>query len=225
MKFIYTAFAFLMPALLSAQHTIPLANDYKVQVRLSPLSLLDPVETSFSAGVDVKVGSRISAGGDAAWFFARSLADNKWEPLNGFYLRPGFRYYTSARLNFFAEAVFMYKYTSRPDRGWLGIDCVNGVPSYEKFDEFRFVKNIYDFSVRWGLRTPISGNRKLFLEYYMGAGAGVKVHRIKYRESNSCTVNDFNNGFDFTNLNETGRFPRISVPIGFRITWKLQQAK
>ena len=189
---------------------------------MSPLTLLDPVETSFSAGVDVKVASRISVGGDAAWYFARNMANNVREPLNGFYLRPALRYYTSNRLNFFAEAVFMYKYTSRPDEGWLGMDCVNGIPSYEKFDRYRFVKNIYDFSVRWGFRTPLSSNRKLFLEYYIGVGGGVKIHNIRYNEANSCVVNDFNNGFDFTNSNQTGRFPRVSLPIGFRLAYTLK---
>jgi hypothetical protein len=197
MKFLSVVFTFLMPYFLSAQRINTLSNDYKIHLRMSPLTLLDPVETSFSAGADVKVASRISVGGDAAWYFARNMANNEWKPLNGFSLRPTVRFYTSQRLNFFAEAVFMYKYTSRPDEGWLGMDCVNGIPSYEKFGKYRFVKNIYDFSVRWGLRTPISSNRKFFLEYYMGIGTGMKVQNIRYQDANSCSVNDFNNGFDF----------------------------
>lgn len=222
MKFLFllsvSFFAFDTQAQYKPKHT---DYNYLVNIRTSPFALLDPIENNLSIGADVKISKRFSTGADIAWFFARNFL-NTPKQLTGFYIRPGIRYYTSNKLDFFAEAVFMYKYTSRNEEGWIGMDCVNEIPSYEKFDSYRFVKNVYDVSIRGGIRHPLSTSGKLFFEYYFGIGVGTKIHTIKYNEINSCISPFQQIDRGFTNINLTGSFARVSVPMGFRLTYRVQ---
>lgn len=222
MRFLFFLLFFSFTICTQAQYK-PKPKDYNyiLTVRLSPLALIDPLENNLSAGVDIKISKRFSMGGDIAWFFARN-SFNRAKQLNGFYVRPAIRFYTSDRLNFFVETVLMYKYTSRNEQGWIGMDCVNEIPSYEKFDNYRFVKNVYDLSIRGGIRQPVSSSGKLFLEFYFGIGAGTKNHFIKYEEINSCISPFQINSIGIINNNLTGSFARVSVPMSVRLAYKIK---
>ncbi len=190
-------------------------NDYKQQLRINPLGLLNPLETNLSVGYDVRVKKRLSLGADVAVYLARDAFSR---PLNGFFVRPALRLYSKNKLKTYAELSLMYKHTVQKENGWLGMDCVNGVPSYEKFDEYKNVKDVFDISFRFGLRERLFHSANWFFECYMGLGIRQKIRSIKYAEKNTCLTADNFETFSLFGQVTPGSYTSFSLPIGIRFT-------
>ena len=205
----------------NAQETVKNKNDYKVALRVSPLALLDPIETNLSVGIDFKIRKRLSIGGDAAVYIAREVyAQSK--PMSGFYVRPTLRWYSNERLKLFTELVLMYKHTVRKENGWLGLDCVNDVPAYEKFTEYKQVRDVFDLSIRGGIRENLFQSKNWFFEFFMGIGVRRKYHSIKYYEQNTCAPRAMGGFFDIFNQNPSSNITTPTLPTGIRLVWVLK---
>ncbi|MBY0479408.1 MAG: hypothetical protein K2Q24_17305 [Chitinophagaceae bacterium] len=196
-------------------------SDYKLALRISPLGLVDPVETNFSAGVERKLSPKFSVGGDAAVYIARDVLTDR-QPMSGFHLRPTVRWYSGKRLKGFTELVLMYKHTVRKQNDWLGMDCVNEVPAYEKFTTFKQIRDVFDLSFRAGVQEQLFNSEKWKFEFYMGLGLRQKFHRIKYSEKNTCAANEFADFFPVFDQSSTGSFTSISIPFGIRLVYQIK---
>lgn len=190
-------------------------NDYKQQLRINPLGVLNPFETNLSVGYDVRVKKILSVGGDVGVYLARDAFSR---PLNGFFIRPALRLYSNSKPNMYSEIVVMYKHTVRKENGWLGMDCVNGVPSYEKFDQYKNVKDVFDISFRFGFRERWFHSKNWFFECYMGLGVRQKILTIKYEEKKSCITADNFNSIGQFGQSVPGSYTVLSVPLGIRFT-------
>lgn len=221
MKCLFTLFfSCILLLFVSAQEQEKNKNDYRLAVRLSPLALLDPFETNLSIGIDYKVRKRLSVGGDIAVYIIReAFAENK--PLSGFYVRPTLRWYSNDRLKLFTELVLMYKHTVRKENDWLGMDCVDDVPAYEKFTSYKQVRDVFDLSFRGGIRENLFQLKNWYFEFYLGIGLRQKFHSIKYNEPNTCAqrVDGF---FDIINQNPSTTITTASLPCGIRLVWVLK---
>ncbi len=205
----------------TAQETIKKSNDYKLAVRFNPLSLFDPVETNLSVGIDMKLRKKLSLGGDVAVYIARNVYAQS-RPMSGFYVRPTLRWYSNNRLYMFTELVLMYKHTARKENDWLGMDCVNGVAAYEKFTQYKEVRDVFDLSFRAGMRENLFQSENWFFEFYMGIGLRQKLHSLKYNEKNTCATTAAGEFFNILNQNPSGNFTTLSIPAGMRLVWVLQ---
>ena len=203
-----------------AQKDTVVKNSYKQQLRLQPLALFDPFESSVRLGADVMLKPRLAVGADVSVYFA---ADGYTKPLAGFAIAPFARWYMNNRHSAFFEAGAMYKHTERKEEAWLGMDCVNGVPAYEKFDTYKRVKDVVDLSFRIGMRESLFGSPNWNFEMFIGLGARYKMFSIKHREANSCLQPDGIDaiGFFGNNVN-SDNYAFFSVPMGIRFTRKLK---
>jgi len=190
-------------------------NDYKQQLRINPLGILNPFETNLSVGYDVRVRKILSVGGDVGVYLARDAFSR---PLSGFFVRPALRMYSKNKLKAYTELVLMYKHTVQKEEGWLGMDCVNGVPSYEKFDQYKYVRDVFDISFRFGFRERLFHSPNWFYEGYMGLGIRQKILSIKYAQKNTCLNNNDFETFSFFEQVTPGSYTSFSVPIGIRFT-------
>ena len=204
----------------TAQKDTVVKNSYKQQLRLQPLALFDPFESSVRLGADVMLKPRLAVGADVSVYFA---ADGYTKPLAGFAIAPLVRWYMNNRHSAFFEAGAMYKHTERKEEAWLGMDCVNGVPAYEKFDTYKRVKDVVDLSFRIGMREPLFGSPNWSFEMFIGLGARYKMFSLKYREANTCLQPDGIDaiGFFGNNVNPDN-YAFFSVPMGIRLTRKLR---
>lgn len=194
------------------------AGNYQFAVRISPLGLVDPVETNFSAGVEKKLRPAFSVGGDAAIYIARDVLAER-RPMSGFHLRPTVRWYSGKKMKGFTELVLMYKHTVRKENDWLGMDCVNGVPAYQKFTSYKNIRDVVDVSFRAGLQEQLFDSDKWMFEFYIGLGVRQKFHRIKYSEPNTCAVNEFNVFFPLFDPAATGSYTTVTIPLGIRLVY------
>lgn len=171
--------------------------------------------------MDALLQPRLAAGADASVYFA---ADGYTKPLSGFAIAPFVRWYTNTRRNVFIETGMMYKFTQRKEEGWLGMDCVNDVPAYEKYDVYKRRKQVIDLSVRFGMREPLFKSSKWSFEMFIGLGVRHKMFSIKYAEANTCVLEDGSDmiGFWGSNTNPPDNYTFVSVPMGLRFTRKLR---
>lgn len=195
-------------------------NGYKQQLRFQPLSLFDLFESNARFGMDFMVRPRLAVGADLSVYFA---ADAYTKPLAGIAIAPMVRWYMNNRHNAYFEVGAMYKHTERTEEGWLDMDCVNGVPTYEKFDTYKRVKDVVDGSFRIGMREPLFGSPNWTFEMFIGLGVRYKMFSIKYKEPNTCLQLEGIDaiGFFGNNVNPEN-YAFFSVPMGFRLTRKLK---
>lgn len=198
-------------------------GDYKLQLRMNPLGVVDPFETNLSAGVDARIKKRLSVGGDMAVYLVR---DGFSRSLNGFNVKPFLRLYAKGKWNTYSEIVLMYKHTVAKEEGWLGMDCVNGVPAYEKYDTYKNIKDVVDLSVRVGIRDHLFHSPDWFYEFYIGLGIRQKILSIGYAEPNTCVIagNTSSSGNLFS-LAVPGRYTVLSVPSGMRLTKTISSSR
>lgn len=204
----------------AAQKKVPVNKTYSQQLRLQPLALVDPFESSVRFGMDIMLKPKLSVGADASIYFA---ADGYTKPLGGFAIAPAVRWYQNDRLGSYFETVLLYKHTERKETEWLGMDCVNGVPAYEKYDTYKRRKDVLDLSVRFGLRESLFGSPNWCIELFVGVGVRYKMYSIKYSEPNTCLLanDEIMINFFSNNPNPTNH-AFFSVPAGLRLTRKLK---
>ena len=93
-------------------------------------------------------------------------------------MRPFVRYYPYNRDKYsFFEAGIHYKHASYQIKDWLDRDVINGVPSYEEYSIFHFLKNAFEFNMKIGTATDLTRDKKLRMEFYIGLGYWFKSQR------------------------------------------------
>lgn len=203
-----------------AQNKNSYSLKYDKQFRFQPFAVFDPFESGIKFGMDKMVKPRMAVGADVAVYLGTE-GYTKWAP--GFAVSPLVRWYTDEKLKGFVETVLTYKYTERTETGWLGMDCVDGVPSYEKFDSYKRRKNVVDLSGRLGYRDRLFKSEKWCFEMFAGLGLRYKMLSVKYPEPNVC-LDIGDSGIDvigYMGSTIPVNYFFVSVPAGIRFTRKL----
>lgn len=181
--------------------------------RFNFTGLADPYDENASLGAEYKFAPHWSAGSDVAYIFSSEyLPDGK--KANGFIVRPFLRFYPHVERRGYFEVQLHYKYASYQLTDWLGKDVVNGVPSYEEYSTFHFIKKAMGIHLNAGTSANLTRDKKLRLEFYIGLGVRFKK---QYADKGAF-------------LREKGLFPElyqphyatVVVPMGMRLVYDLK---
>jgi Protein of unknown function (DUF3575) len=138
-------------------------------LRFNFLGLLDGFDQNLSIGGEYRFNPNWSTGADAAWiFYSAYLSENKGS--KGFIFRPFIRYYPHPGRHDFFEAELHYKYAVYQVQDWIGMDPVNGVPSYDEYATVPFRKNVFDIHVKAGDQQYLDRNKRILMEFAIGVG-------------------------------------------------------
>jgi hypothetical protein len=184
-------------------------------LRFNITSLIDPVESNFSLGMENRFHENWSVGFDAGWIFYSNYFE-KTKHANGFILRPALRLYIPDLSGLYLETELHYKYAVYTIEDWLGMNCVNGTAAYEKFTKFHYRKQAYGLHLKTGFQGPVSKNKKLWLEFYLGIGPRWRTEQV-LNSPNSCYTHSTRVIGEEPGIN-TG----VAVPMGLRFLYKIK---
>lgn len=188
---------------------------YKKAISISPLALADLDHTLLLTG-EYRFNNKLALVTDVGYIFASDyIGDEKktW----GFNFRPSLRMYYGKRNKGYLQAQAFYKMATYTLYDWVGKDCVNGVPSYEKQMEFDYRKKVTGFNIIAGGVLPISKSHQWLIDLYGGLGFRYKTHQM-VDEKNTCY--NLNSGM-FLDL-YGDELTTLSVPMGLRLTYVLK---
>ena len=213
MKTIFVLVFILISQYANAQmgaDTLKIGNTF---IRFNAFNLLDVVEPNISIGVERRVFKQVSFAFDAGYIFY-SQQFHSMGRSSGFILRPAVRYFPN-NSGLYIEAEFHYKQHTHHLHDWIGHDAVEGVPAYEKYEEFRLRKQTLGLHFKVGRLIPVS--KIIWLDMY----AGIGFHLRKYTVLEDP---DFVYSFE-QNLNmvTTGQKENLlAFPVGCRILFRLR---
>jgi hypothetical protein len=186
-------------------------------IRFNPLGLANIFNGNLSFGAEYRFKKQWSATMDAAWVFYSYDFDES-RHASGIILRPAVRYYLGGKLRRYVEGELHYKSITHRQQGWLGHDCVNGIPAYEEFTGFRYRKINYGFHIKTGIVYTLDKESRFYMDVYLGLGVHHRNLKI-VNKPGCCMVNaNFSSSF-FDNTQGTNY---IAIPMGARLVYRLQ---
>lgn len=205
---IFFAFALTCISLCSRAQTRHSVFHFNDAITFNP-SVLIATDNTAMLGVERQLPHHLSLALDAGYIFATYyIQNNTLKGTSGFTVRPALKYYNTSGKGFLQFQV-SYKQVNYKLEDWLGKDCVNGTPAYEKFQAFTFRKKDLSFNAMAGELFRFSNT--VFLELYGGLGA--KLKHQQPTEASACYQNA--NGFTFNLLQE--ETTTINVPMGLKL--------
>jgi hypothetical protein len=183
-------------------------------LRFNPLGLLDIGDQNFSVGAERFLKPNFSVASDVAVIF-NSTRYELARSSTGFIFRPAVRYYPRYT-GFYIEGELHFKQVNHQVRDWLGMDAVNGVPTYERFTDFTYRRNIYGFHFKAGRIMPSFLGTNLWWEVY--AGLGIRHYDFAV-VGQPRSIYQGGTWFDFTNDNNI-RVLAV-VPMGMRVMYRM----
>ncbi len=197
------------------------SKNFQLTARLNPIALFNPAEGSILAGIEKRVKRRVTVGGDVGYIFW-SLNTTSFQGTNtiqGLILRPSIRYYTSDAIHFYVEAVFHYKMINNKQNDWVGMSCVNRVPTYFEFKQYNVRSNTAGMSANFGFCENIFKSKKLYIEFY--GGIGVRYRNVRVADDPRACIHSSVNESPFDPL-RTGTSILPFVPAGLRIGYVIK---
>lgn len=190
-------------------------------VRFNFLGLIDPLESNFSGGLEYKKTPQLSYTADLGYVYFSSIMGNV-KRTNGLLLRTAIRTYSKSTPQLFGELELHNKLVFYRMHDWLGMDAVNGVPSYEELKYFTYSKYVGGLHLKTGYQGSLSKDKRWWLELYMGFG-------VKYRnyflsgQPGGTVYNTVNNGFFWGNNRTAGGGGMVlpNFSFGTRLLYKL----
>jgi Protein of unknown function (DUF3575) len=185
-------------------------------LRLNLTSLTDPIETNFSAGAEHLLNNQWAAGLDIGYIF-NSTYYEKTNSVSGIIIRPAIRYYFNVYARHYIEAELQYKSSRSKITDWLQKDLVNGVPTYQRYQDFTMAKNVYGINLKMGGRGSLSRNERLWIEYYFGMGIRTRRENVLHEPNSRYGIVN-----RFRIVDNTGSAAALfSIPLGVRLLLKI----
>jgi hypothetical protein len=181
--------------------------------RFNFIGLLDAYDENFSVGGEYRFAEHWSAGSDVAYIFTSEYLSQS-KSSHGVIIRPFIRFYPENGRNGFFEMGLHYKHVDYRITDWIGKNIVNGIPTYEKYETFSFIKNAYEVNFKAGTAANLSRNKKWRLEFYGGLGV-----RFKKQHSQNGSYTRHRNLF--TSIYGPG-YSTIVIPMGMRLVHDLK---
>jgi hypothetical protein len=189
-------------------------------LKMNPLNFFD-FEPTIVLGAEYRLKNNIAISLDAGYVLT-SLIESDFYRADGFMIKPGIRYYLPATKRTYVEAELMHKQVNYQKLDWLGMGCVNDVPSYTELRRFTQRKNVTAFNIKIGRMASVVStkkgnnfNRSLFVDYYFGLGVRYKRYSLVHAPDNSCY--EFPVVFGDANTTESVRSIWPNFTLGFRI--------
>lgn len=186
---------------------------YTKAVRFNMLGLLDIFDGNVSFGGEYAFQPRWSVTTDLSFIFYSVYFQDSKGAL-GYNIKPGIRYYVADNRRGFLEAILFYKRVGYKTEGWLDEDVVNGIPAYQKFQDFTIRKQVAGINIQAGLQRSISADKLLRMEGYIGLGI-----RFKWRDIKNHPEASFNRSDSFFWRENNDYYVVPSVPFGIRLVY------
>jgi hypothetical protein len=200
-----------------------ITKNFDINLRFSPLALARLKHNTVLFGVEKKLKGNFSISADAGYiFYTNYIFNGSSHKANGFVVRPALRYYVSDRNRFYWEGALTYQLIDEQHTDFLGMNCVNSVPSFFKFSDFSMLRTTADASVRFGGCFNLFKSKKLFLEMFAGVGARYRGYRIKSADANTCYTISTLLGEQIINSSSTTNAFSVIAPGGIRLGYMLR---
>lgn len=208
----------VFPFLLQAQKNHPF-TEAKEAISFSPLALAQ-IDYTALFGYENKLRNKLYFSMEAGYIFASGYVSNmndRSQRGRGFLLRPSIKWFLSTNNKFYLQPQVFYKQVTHKLHDWLGKNAVNGVPSYEQMQDFRYRRKVVGFNTVAGFALPLDQHRNGYIDFYFGLGFRVKKNLVVgepnsvYQES---SVSFIAGGF------ASGIFP--SLPAGMRLVYAIR---
>ena len=193
-----------------------LFTENKTAISFNPFALA-AVDYTLLLGYETKVAPKIFLGSEAGYIFASGYIGNDGESSNngtGFIIRPSLRWFVSDNNKFYLQPQLFYKQVTHQMHDWLGKDAINGVPSYEQLQDFKYRRKIAGFNIISGFALQMGQSKKYFIDLYFGLGVRNKKSVIA-GEPNSV----YNRSIGIFDPEDNGVYP--GVPIGVRFIYAI----
>lgn len=152
---------------------------YILAVNINPLTLIN-ADQRMMAGVERHLKGRWAAVFDAGIVVHSNYIDNARQT-NGFELRPALRYYYDHGFASYIQVQAQYRLVRYQMHDWLGKDCVNDVPAYERLQDFIYQKQqIGGAFVTGGI---IKLGQRLLFDISVGIGAQYRSYKVADEEA------------------------------------------
>lgn len=202
------------PFCVSAQFLHLPFTETKTAISINPFTLAE-IDYTIMAGFEYRLASKLYMSHEVGYIFASHYVADGESASNGtgFIIRPSVKWFVSENDRFYLQPQVFYKQVTHHMYDWVGKNPVNGVPSYEQLEQFRYRRNISGFNMVAGFVSPIDRKAKGFIDVYFGLGVRNKKSLVV--EPNM----DYERNFGIFNPTDDGVFP--SMPIGLRIIYAL----
>jgi hypothetical protein len=201
-----------------AQNSKP-AADYVKAIHFSPLAVFQ-IDYTLMGGAEYKLRPNFGLVIEAGYIFASSYMSDMQSNSGGtgLIIRPAARWYMGNKNRFYFQPQLFYKFVTHKKYDWVGMDCVDGIPSYEELREFKYRRHISGANATIGRIIPLGRSGKTFVDFYLGIGFKYKKSVI-VNESCNCFMPDslFIVGSDDP---DNGFFP--NMPAGVKLVFSIQ---
>ncbi|RPD50920.1 DUF3575 domain-containing protein [Paracnuella aquatica] len=190
----------------------PKYTPHNLVVTINPLAMFN-ADHRLMMGVEHRFSSRFSLVGDVGLVVQSSYLDEA-KKARGFELRPALRYYYTRQGAGYVQGQLHYRLMNYDLHGWLGQNCVNGVPTYEKLQDFTFQKS------QAGAAVVTGGTERLGKHWLLdvSVGLGLVYRQQKVKDEPNCCYMPTDNFFGNTTQNNMWLpVVPISVKLGYVI--------
>ncbi len=193
-----------------------LFNENKTAISFNPFALA-AVDYTLLVGYERKLSVKFFLGSEAGYIFASSYIGNDGQSSNkgtGFIIRPSLRWFAADNNKFYLQPQVFYKQVTHQMHDWLGKDAVNGVPSYEQLQDFKYRRIISGFNLVAGFALPLGQHSRNYIDLYFGLGIRNKKSLVAGEPTSV-----YNRAIGIFDPEDDGVFP--SVPIGVRFIYAI----
>lgn len=193
---------------------VPKLTDYVSGFTFSPLALAQ-IDNTLMLGAEHEINYRFHLTLEGGWIFHSSYfgaGNDVSRNASGFIFRPGAKLFFSSLKQGYFQPQFFYKQVTHTMYDWLEKDVVNGTPSYQQLQEFKFRRKVHGYHGIFGVLRPIGHNERFYMDVYAGLGVRYKWTKV-VGEKNSR----YNRQGEFFFRNEEEGAALPSVPFGFRL--------
>lgn len=193
-----------------------IADTGTLYLRFSPLGIIDPLDGNVTLGSEYRFNDTWAATLDAGYVMYSAYRSHT-KRTTGFIFRPGIRVYPTRWKDFFIDLQFHYKNVTYRIKDWLEKDVVANVASYEEYKVFKYRKQVIGGHLSAGVRNYFTGNRRFYIEGYLGVGIHYKDEGI-HNEPDSR----YDRGLRLFNERDDGKYVLAALPAGIRIVYLLR---
>lgn len=187
-------------------------NNAKFSLRTSPFSLADPMHPNFTIGAEYMLKNNQAVGLD--YSFILNVVSGGGDYHRGFIIRPTYKFFFNTERSQFIELDFFWKKLYTPQTDWLGMNIVNGVPSYYQFMNYNIIKDVNGINVKFGKKQELFDSR-IFFEIYIGLGVRFKRYKIEEFPDSNFNIRELGTFARQLQTNET--YWSVSFPMGVRV--------
>jgi hypothetical protein len=228
MRKIFPAFLLLLFSAAGAQVNIDstankiLKNnlfDYKTAISFNPFALIN-VDYTLMAGAEQRLNPKTVLAVEAGYIFASGYIGQRQRNQNlserGFIIRPALKFFLNDKNSFYLQPQAFYKQVTHHVYDWLGKDVVNGVPSYEQLQNFRYRRKVVGVNAVAGVLVPLDRKGNAYIDFYLGFGVRNKSSKVV---GEPHSVYNRRGGILFGDDADNGTYP--SLPGGLRFLFTI----